>query len=108
MKKGPLVFLLLLVSAACCGGEEVCVQHVVVPGFPHLARMASIQGPVTVEIEIGEDGKVVSAKASGVHRLLERASEENIRQWTFRPSTLTGRPISKRLRITYIYKLAGQ
>lgn len=108
MKRGPLVCLLFSMSAVCYGGDDVCVRHLVVPGFPRLARMARLQGPVTIEIEIGEDGKVVSAKASGVHRLLERASEENIRQWTFRPATLTGSPISRQLRITYTYKLVGK
>jgi TonB family protein len=70
--------------------------------------MAQLEGTVTVVIEIGSDGRVISAKASGPSKLLERASEENARHWTFSgPPTRLGSG-SRQTKITYVYKLEGK
>jgi TonB family protein len=81
------------------------VRHVVVPGYPRLARIARLEGTVSVEVEIGTDGTVISAKASGAHKLLERAAEENLRQWTFEP---TARGSVSKHTIIFTYRLDGK
>jgi TonB family protein len=99
-------FLFLGTYAYCDGA--VCIRHVAVPGYPRLARMASLQGSVTVDFEVSPDGQVISASGSGAaNRLLIRASEENIQQWTFRPPDQRGTSPTKR-RIVYVYKLEGR
>ena len=106
--KRLLLTAFLFSSAAACGADATCPRHLVAPGYPHLARMASLQGSVTVEFEISPDGKVISASGSGaVHKLLITASEENIREWTFEPLKAPLTSPSKHT-ITYIYKLAGK
>ena len=87
-----LLPLCLLVSQGICfGADQLCVRNLAVPEYPRLAVMARIQGEVKVEVEIGTDGKVLSAKArvpSGAPKpaeLLSRAAEKNIIGWIFEP-----------------------
>jgi len=81
------------------------MKHVVVPGYPHLARAATLQGTVSVEIDIDPNGTVTSKRSSGAHELLRRASEDNVAQWTFCPVSIA---VGTRKRsIVYIYKLEG-
>lgn len=98
----------LFLGTAAYGGERTCVRHLVAPGYPHLARMASLQGSVTVNFEILPDGRVISASGSGAaHKLLISASEENIRLWTFEPLQPPATSPAKR-KITYVYKFKGK
>jgi len=62
-----------------------------------------LEGTVRVDVEIGVTGKVIKANGIGDQEILNRAAEENVRQWTFCP-------ISKptEITITYVYKLAGE
>jgi TonB family protein len=103
----PLLLSLMLSAAACLGADQTCAKHVVVPGYPRLARVARLEGTVNVEIQVDSRGKVISAKASGGHKLLQSASEENIREWTFDSSMLSGGQ-PRRLQIAYLYRLEGK
>ena len=107
MKSLFLFAFFLLTVGACRAAEDICVRHVVVPGYPRLARMARLQGSVTIEVEVGTDGTVTSTKASAASKLLARASEENVRLWTFCAPAATGSLASSHTTITYTYKLEG-
>jgi len=101
-------FALFLLIPVYSSAQDVCACHVVVPGYPPLARMARIDGSVNVEIEIGPEGNVITAKASGSHKLLQRESEDNIRLWKFCPTRTSAGPSRNLIRITYVYKLEGK
>lgn len=103
----PVLLCFLLSTAAPRALGQFCAQHVVVPGYSRLARMARLQGSVRVEIKVGADGKVVSATATGNDRLLERASEENIRQWRFCPASSAQESVRTQT-VTYVYRLEGR
>src|SRR5690242_1894907 len=68
------------------------------PLYPDLWRQARIQG--TVRLEVTTDGPyITNVVASGAHKTLLRAAEENIRTWRFyehRPQTFI---------VTFVYKL---
>jgi hypothetical protein len=101
-----LLLCLLLSQAVLEGIEQLCVRDVVVPAYERLARTAQLQGSVTVEIQVGPDGKIVSAKGRGAHPLLIRETERNIREWTFGPFPKdTKFPV--RHTVVYVYKLEG-
>src|SRR5690242_15360424 len=106
--KGLSLCLLVLASATCGGAQVLCVRHLVVPEYPRLARMARLQGAVTVAIKIDTQGSVVSAKASGASKLLQRAAEQNVRQWTFCPRPVSGGTSSNWSTITFVYRLEGR
>ena len=90
-------------AKAWSADDKVCVKHTIVPGYPMLARQARITGTVNLDVDVAADGSVSSAVGSGAHNLLDRAAEENVRQWTF----CSARE-SFKLKISYIYRLEGR
>jgi TonB family protein len=64
-----------------------------------------MQGEVKVEVTLTGDGSVQSAKATGPDEVLNRAAEENVRQWTFSPLGIG--EIGTKLFVAYEYKLVG-
>jgi TonB family protein len=101
------VVYLFLLAATCCDQGRIWVRHIVVPNYPVLARMARLEGSVTVEAEFDANGNVTNSKGSGAPDLLIKAAESNLRQWTFGSASPTQRGRCK-LTITYSYKLRGK
>jgi len=101
------ILSILLFVGVAVGAEDVRVRQIVAPVYPRLAWLATLQGSVSMELEIGRDGKVESAKASGAHPLLMEESEKNIRLWTFGPFP-EGTAFPLKLAVRYAYKLDGE
>ncbi|MBA3320433.1 MAG: energy transducer TonB [Pyrinomonadaceae bacterium] len=76
------------------------------PVYPEVAKAAGAEGTVEVEIVIGESGEVVSAKAVKGHPLLHQASVDAARQWTFKPTQLSGKPVKVSGRVTFNFVLS--
>lgn len=69
-------------------------EHFVKPRYTEIARKARIQGAVIVEAVIGKDGRVKSTKVlKGQPFGLSEQAVEAMEQWTFKPSTLNGKPV---------------
>ena len=64
------------------------------PVYPAVARAARIQGFVEVEVTIGSDGKVESAKVVRSIPLLDQAALDAVRQWEFASAIVNGAPVS--------------
>lgn len=62
--------------------------------YPVLARSARIQGPVVVDMTIGEDGEVASLQYIAGHPLLVPYAIDALRQWRFRPRLVYGSPVA--------------
>ncbi|HYG09447.1 MAG TPA: TonB family protein [Pyrinomonadaceae bacterium] len=75
------------------------------PAYPVLAKQARVQGQVTVEILIDEQGRVVSAQATNGHPLLRMAAQQSAYQARFSPTSLSGRPVKVSGVITYNFIL---
>jgi TonB family protein len=101
------LYLLLLAFVPRPGPEVLVVRRVVVPEYPPLARMARLQGSVTVDVEINGKGEVVSARASGGDPILQRAAEGNARLWTYGLAPQSGSFPLKHT-VTYVYVLARE
>jgi TonB family protein len=101
----PLLLCLLSFPVVCWSTDLIIVKDIVVPNYPPLARMARLQGSVSVDIEISADGKVVSAKATGGDPILQRAAEKNIRLWTF-DFTTGVKKFPLKHTVVYIYRMA--
>lgn len=56
------------------------------PVYPSTAQTMNIQGKVTVQISLDEEGKVVSAKAVNGHQFLRAAGEDAARKSKFKPT----------------------
>lgn len=75
------------------------------PPYPPIARQTRVQGMVTVEILINEQGQVVSAHATNGHPLLRAAAQASAYQAKFSPTSISGRPVKVSGVITYNFVL---
>jgi TonB family protein len=98
-----------LEQARVQGGIEAATQRVVlnrvVPSYPDIARAARVQGPVTVEVRINDEGKVTQAKVVSGPALLRTAALSAARRWRFAPAIITGAGREEITRI--IFKFTG-
>ena len=77
----------------------------VAPVYPTFAQQARIQGEVTIEAVIGEDGKVSNAKVVQGKHLLNEAALTAVRQWVFTPTRLNGEPVAVIMTVTVVFTL---
>ncbi|MDQ1558527.1 MAG: periplasmic protein TonB [Pyrinomonadaceae bacterium] len=75
------------------------------PPYPMIAKQARVQGPVTVEILVDEQGRVVSAQATSGHALLRMAAQQAAYQARFTPTSISGQPVKVSGVITYNFML---
>ncbi|HZH31235.1 MAG TPA: energy transducer TonB [Pyrinomonadaceae bacterium] len=75
------------------------------PPYPPLARQARVEGAVTVEILVDEQGRVVAAQATNGHPLLRVAAQQSAYQARFSPTTISGQPVKVSGVITYNFIL---
>jgi periplasmic protein TonB len=62
--------------------------------YPDLARQAGISGIVILEIFIGTDGTVTSAKVlRSPDRMFDQPAIDAVTQWRYEPTTLDGKPV---------------
>jgi TonB family protein len=66
------------------------------PPYPAIAKAARASGEVLVQVAIGESGEVIEAAIISGHMLLREVALQSARQWKFRPTLLSGRPIEIR------------
>ncbi len=76
-----------------------------VPVYPPTARNARASGLVTVEVVIDGSGKVISAKATSGHALLQQAAVQAAQQARFTPTLLSGQPVKISGVINYNFAL---
>jgi TonB family protein len=76
-----------------------------VPNYPAIALPIHLQGSVPVEVVIGVDGAVISARAVGGHPILAAAAVEAARFWRFEPTLLNNKPVQVTGIITFVFKL---
>jgi len=62
------------------------------PVYPQQARDAGIEGSVTLDVTIGEDGHVESVDPKEGHPLLAAAAADAVRQWVYKPTYLSETP----------------
>jgi TonB family protein len=80
------------VSKNLIQGEAVVKAN---PIYPAIAKKVNASGEVQVEIIIGENGQVISAKALSGHPVLRSAAENAAMKWVFKPTLLEGQPVKQ-------------
>ena len=75
------------------------------PPYPQIAKAAGVQGAVSVQIVVDEQGRVVSAKATNGHPLLQHAAVQAAHRARFTPTILGGQPVKVTGSITYNFVL---
>ena len=77
--------------------------HDALPVYPELARRTRVQGLVIVQCVIDETGRVVDARVLKGHFLLDDAALAAVRQWSYEPTRLNGRPIAVFMTVTVAF-----
>jgi protein TonB len=77
----------------------------IAPIYPQAAQQARIDGAVTIEALIGEDGKVRNATVIRGKPMLSEAALTAVRQWVFTPTRLNGEPVAVIMTVTVVFSL---
>jgi periplasmic protein TonB len=75
------------------------------PPYPIFAKQIRAQGPVNVQIVVGENGSVISAHAVSGSPALTNAAEDAAKRARFTPTILNGAPVKIQGVITYNFVL---
>jgi len=75
------------------------------PQYPEVARTQHIQGPVTLDAVVDEEGKVRNVRVLSGDSALAPAAVEAVRQWRFKPYLVNGQARQFTTRITVSFVL---
>jgi TonB family protein len=90
------------VSAAVMQGN---IAHKVTPIYPLKAKKEKIEGKVVLAAIIGKDGAVENLAVVSGPKVLQQASLDAVRQWTYKPFLLNGNPVEVKTTVTVTYTL---
>lgn len=87
-------------TSAPCFDHEVVPRLVVAPDYPYQARVDGQGGEVTVELTVGNDGKVSAAQVVSAEppQVFDQAALDAVTQWQFDPRTVACAPVSSQVR----------
>jgi periplasmic protein TonB len=77
------------------------------PEYPALAKLAHLQGAVTLRAVIGKQGTIQNLQAVSGPPLLIKAAIDAIKQWRYRPYLLNGEPVEVDSQITVNFLFSG-
>ncbi|MGH9752066.1 MAG: energy transducer TonB [Blastocatellia bacterium] len=89
------------VSKGVAQGEALVKVHPIYP--PLLGKAINASGPVGVEVIVGENGRVISAKAISGHPVLRSVAEDAARKWVFRPTEVGGKPVQVQSILDFVF-----
>jgi TonB family protein len=78
------------------------------PQYPPIAKAAKASGAVQVQILINEIGEVIEASVVSGHPLLRDAALLAARQWVFKPTELSGKPVKVLGILTFNFTLSDE
>jgi protein TonB len=81
------------------------LEHKVEPIYPPQARMARVDGAVTLRATVGTDGKVQEVQIISGNPLLVQAAVNAVRQWRYKPYQLNNRPVVVQTDIVVTFRL---
>jgi len=89
------------------GGDIQAPQRLsaVAPDYPQVARVARIEGVVTLEATIDAQGQVRDVKVIGSIPLLDKAAVDAVSKWRYTPTRLNGETIPVILTVRVVFSL---
>lgn len=73
--------------------EAARLTHEVVPVYPIIAKRARVQGMVRLSASIAPNGTVKDLHVLSGNPLLVVAAQKAVKQWTYQPTYLNGKPV---------------
>ena len=89
------------------GGQVEAAKVITAPPpvYPVLAKDARVGGTVQLDATIGEDGHIENLKVLSGPPLLINAALDAVKQWTYSPTILNGKPVKVRTQIMVNFQL---
>ena len=84
---------------------EEHIESRVEPVYPQAARISGTQGPVVLDVWVGQEGAVQKVAPISGNPQLVAAATAAVRQWRFRPLYHEGQPEDFRTRVTLTFRL---
>lgn len=78
----------------------------IAPEYPEVARLAGIQGDVTLRIFVGRDGMILDLWPLAGPPVLARAAIRAVEQWRYVPALVDGRPVEVVTTVTLAFRLS--
>ncbi len=82
------------------------VDHKTLPQYPAEALTKGIQGDVIFNVLVDENGKIIRSEPTSGDPLLVAASQDALRNYTFRPYQLDGTPVRVKSKLGFHFSLA--
>ena len=77
----------------------------IAPEYPDVARLAGIEGDVTLRIFVGRDGTIRDVVPVSGPPVLARAAIHAVEQWRYVPALVNGRPMDVITSVTFAFRL---
>jgi protein TonB len=75
------------------------------PSYPAIAKQLKVEGEVTVQVTIGEEGKVEGATAVTGNPILTKAAIETVKDWKFTPFKNGGKAVKAQTVLSFVFKM---
>jgi TonB family protein len=95
-------FVALPVSRGVTGGR---LTRKVEPNYPTEAKRQRIEGAVSLDALVGEDGNVREVQVNSGPPQLAKAAADAVKHWRYEPFELNGKPVAIHNQITIQFKL---
>jgi TonB family protein len=79
--------------------------HSIAPEYPDVARLAGIEGDVTLRVLVGEDGTIHDMTPLSGPPILCRAAIRAVEQWRYVPALVDGHPVGIVSTVTLAFRL---
>jgi protein TonB len=87
------------------GVQQANLIELVRPVYPHLARVARVEGIVVLEAVIAKDGSVQNLRVVSGHQFLIQAAIDAVSRWRYRPTLLNDEPAEVITTVTVTFRL---
>jgi TonB family protein len=77
------------------------------PVYPPIAKQAHISGTIVLHCIIGKDGSVQQLEFVSGPPLLMKSAMDAVRQWTYQPTSLNGKPVEVDTTVSVVFTLGG-
>ena len=81
------------------------IINMVQPIYPPIAKTAHISGTVVLHCIIAKDGKMLQVEYVSGPPLLMKAAMDAVKQWTYKPTLLNGKPVEVDTTVSVVFDL---
>ena len=85
--------------------QQKRLVNAIVPDYPDVARMAGIEGEVTLRIFVGRDGTIRGIAPLSGPPVLARAAMRAVEHWRYAPALVEGHPVGVVSTVTLAFRL---